>query len=206
MFELERLGEDRVGVAQPRVRDFHRSGDEDDRDPRPPRQALRHERVAPFAAEMDVEHDDVDVFLRQRRARCGERVSLEHLVPVELEVDAAEQPDRRLVVDDKDPGRRMTLATPHLAASLTAAAVLVRTRARPAVVYPFEVAKDCPQPDRGGRRGVRSADPARLPHPTQRFRREAWLAFQRALDPLAPPKPLPPRAITLRQRPPPAGG
>jgi hypothetical protein len=68
------------------------------------------------------------------------------------------------------------------------------------------MAKDFPQPDRGGRRGVRSADPAGLPHPTQRFRREAWLAFQRALDPLARPKPLPPDAITPRRRPPPAGG
>jgi hypothetical protein len=27
-----------------------------------------------------------------------------------------------------------------------------------------------------------------LPRPTVRFRRRAWLEFQRALDPLAPPK------------------
>jgi hypothetical protein len=27
-----------------------------------------------------------------------------------------------------------------------------------------------------------------LPRPTMRFRRRAWLEFQRALDPLAPPK------------------
>jgi len=27
--------------------------------------------------------------------------------------------------------------------------------------------------------------------PTSRFRRRAWREFQRALDPLAPPKPLP---------------
>lgn len=31
-----------------------------------------------------------------------------------------------------------------------------------------------------------------LPAPTLQFRRRAWLGFQRALDPLAPPKPLPP--------------
>jgi hypothetical protein len=84
--------------------------------------------------------------------------------------------------------------------------VLVRTRAPPAAVYTFEMAKDCPQPDRGGRRGVRSADLAALPHATQRFRREAWLAFQRALDPLARPKPLPASPITPQRRPPPAGG
>jgi hypothetical protein len=29
-----------------------------------------------------------------------------------------------------------------------------------------------------------------LPQPTTAFRRRAWLRFQRALDPLAPPKPL----------------
>jgi hypothetical protein len=30
-----------------------------------------------------------------------------------------------------------------------------------------------------------------LPTPTAQFRRRAWLLFQRALDPLAPPRPLP---------------
>jgi hypothetical protein len=30
-----------------------------------------------------------------------------------------------------------------------------------------------------------------LPLPSMQFRRRAWLAFQRALDPLGPPKPLP---------------
>jgi hypothetical protein len=67
------------------------------------------------------------------------------------------------------------------------------------------MAKDFPQPGRGGQCGVRSVKPAGLPHPTQRFKREAWLAFQRALDPLAPPKPLPPGALTPRRRLPPAG-
>ena len=32
-----------------------------------------------------------------------------------------------------------------------------------------------------------------LPTPTMQFRRRAWLRFQRALDPLAAPKPLPMR-------------
>jgi len=60
--------------------------------------------------------------------------------------------------------------------------------------YRFEVAKDLPQLGRGGRRGADGVDSAGLPHPTPRFRRLAWLVFQRALDPLAPPKPLPPSA------------
>jgi hypothetical protein len=35
------------------------------------------------------------------------------------------------------------------------------------------------------------AEAVQVPLPTTHFRRRAWLAFQRALDPLAPPKPLP---------------
>jgi hypothetical protein len=37
-----------------------------------------------------------------------------------------------------------------------------------------------------------------LPAPTPGFRRRAWLTFQRALDPLGPPRKLP----TVPQRPP----
>jgi hypothetical protein len=62
--------------------------------------ALGHERVAPLAVQMDVQHDDVDVFLLQRIARGRERARFHHLVTVELEVDPAQQPNRRLVVDD----------------------------------------------------------------------------------------------------------
>ncbi|HJU37765.1 MAG TPA: hypothetical protein VJ716_10160 [Gaiellaceae bacterium] len=67
------------------------------------------------------------------------------------------------------------------------------------------MAKDFPQPGRGGR-GVQSAVPVGLPQPSGRFRRRAWLAFQRALDPLAPPKELPPGTVTLQRPRPPAGG
>jgi hypothetical protein len=35
------------------------------------------------------------------------------------------------------------------------------------------------------------ATEAGVPLPTMQFRRRAWLQFQRALDPLAPPKSLP---------------
>src|SRR5256885_15860277 len=31
-----------------------------------------------------------------------------------------------------------------------------------------------------------------IPRPTAHFRRRSWLEFQRALDPLAPPRPVPP--------------
>ncbi len=167
--------------------------------------ALGHEHVASLAVQVDVEHEKVDVFLLDRGARGVEGVSLEHLVPVELEVDPAEQADRGLVVDDENPGRRMTPFAPHSARSLAAVGSLLRIRAPETAVYRFEVAKDFPQPERGGR-GVQSVDPACLPHPTNRFRHRSWLAFQRALDPLAPPRPLPAAAISPRRRPPPVGG
>jgi hypothetical protein len=32
--------------------------------------------------------------------------------------------------------------------------------------------------------------PKGLPKPTTSFRRRAWMEFQKAIDPLAPPKPL----------------
>lgn len=37
-----------------------------------------------------------------------------------------------------------------------------------------------------------SKDELRVPGPTASYRRRAWVQFQRALDPLAPIKPLPP--------------
>jgi hypothetical protein len=43
---------------------------------------------------------------------------------------------------------------------------------------------------RGGTKHA-ECEPHDLPSPTMQFRRRAWLAFQRTLDPLAPPKPLP---------------
>jgi hypothetical protein len=46
-------------------------------------------------------------------------------------------------------------------------------------------------PHARGRGAGDETDPmSPLPHPTLQYRLEAWRAFQRALDPLAPPKPL----------------
>ena len=50
---------------------------------------------------MDVEHDDVHVLTLQLRARLVERPGLEHPEPLQLEVHPAEQPKRRLVVNDE---------------------------------------------------------------------------------------------------------
>jgi hypothetical protein len=80
--------------------------------------ALGNERVAPLAVQVDVEDDDVDVSRREHPAHHFERVRLEHLVTVELEVDPAQKPDRRLIVDDEDSsGRRVPPGIPHRAES-----------------------------------------------------------------------------------------
>jgi hypothetical protein len=39
---------------------------------------------------------------------------------------------------------------------------------------------------------MRKEEQVKLPAPTASYRRRAWVQFQRALDPLAPIKPLPP--------------
>ena len=48
----------------------------------------------------------------------------------------------------------------------------------------------------GAPEGSERSAPKELPRPTAQFRRRAWLEFQRALDPLARPKPfrIPPRS------------
>lgn len=106
--ELERLRQDRVGLGEPGMCDVDGARDEHDRDPGPSRVTFADEHVAPLAAEMNVEHDEVDILLLERRPNGCDRLRLEHLVALELEIDAAQESDRRLVVDDKDPGRRMT--------------------------------------------------------------------------------------------------
>ena len=60
--------------------------------------------------------------------------------------------------------------------------------------YPYCVPEGCPIDvvwNRRKRRSTRSGD---LPESSQGGRRRAWLAFQRALDPLGTPRPLPGRA------------
>jgi hypothetical protein len=41
-------------------------------------------------------------------------------------------------------------------------------------------------------RRTTKAEDAKVPAPTASYRRRAWVQFQRALDPLAPIRPLPP--------------
>src|SRR4029078_5115901 len=81
--------------------------------------------------------------------------------------DSAKEPQGRVVVDDQDRRAR----------------ALVADCGHAALFYP-----------------LRPFDPSEmvsptdgLPQPTPIFRRRAWLRYQRALDPLAPPRPLPAR-------------
>lgn len=46
--------------------------------------------------------------------------------------------------------------------------------------------------DRRARARAEEEQQLKLPLPTASYRRRAWVQFQRALDPLAPIKPLPP--------------
>jgi hypothetical protein len=58
-------------------------------------------------------------------------------------------------------------------------------------VYPLKVRNDRDkQREKGPQREEQQA--GCLPAPSASYRRRAWIEFQRALDPLAPIKPLPP--------------
>lgn len=103
---VERLAEDGVGGWSVLATELRRARDEDDRQPRLARVALGDEVSAPLAAEVEIEDDDVDGV--ERPARLGERRRLGDLAPLQLEDDPAEEPNRRLVVEDEDArGRRM---------------------------------------------------------------------------------------------------
>ena len=76
--------------------------------------ALRDQRVAPLAVEVDVEKHDVDVLVLHHRACRRKGVRLEDLVTLELEIHATEQANGRFVVNDEDPRRRrMPLGIGH---------------------------------------------------------------------------------------------
>jgi hypothetical protein len=70
--------------------------------------------VREFATGPGFFQDDVDIARFQRRSSRRNRVGLEDLVSLELEIDPAEQPNRRLVVNDENPRRgRMPLGVVH---------------------------------------------------------------------------------------------
>jgi hypothetical protein len=54
------------------------------------------------------------------------------------------------------------------------------------------VATKEPDSQRAPQRAEKDEQEMQLPSPSPSYRRRAWIEFQRALDPLAPVKPLPP--------------
>ena len=56
-------------------------------------------------------------------------------------------------------------------------------------VYPLKMRNERGNPQQERERDL-DCDSKGVPRPSPQFRRRAWLAFQRALDPLAHPKPL----------------
>ena len=67
---------------------------------------------------------------------------------------------------------------------------VLRNPSQRRVVYPYDMARDTGRDEELVSRGG-TGPKDDLPAPSAQFRRRSWLAFQRALDPLAPPKPMP---------------
>src|SRR3954469_4189477 len=140
---------------------------------------LVEELDAALEPDVHVEEDDGRRLGAQLTARLLEGRGLVHAPALQLEVDPAEKPDRGVVVHDED-----VLGGPPLHLRPR---VYPRTPNKSQVVYLLKM-----------RNGERSAhprtdtrrDPPEWPRPTPHFRRRACLEFQRALDPLAPPKQL----------------
>jgi hypothetical protein len=131
------------------------------------------------APDVNVKQSNLDPAVSERLASVGEVPGFPHLPTVQLEVDPAEKPDRGIVVDDEN----------GMARRIHAAGQCTRIRIANRVVYRLKMTNEPTHPEESRKR---DADRTRdhLPRPTPQFRRRAWLAFQRALDPLAPPRPL----------------
>src|ERR687897_3195801 len=98
---LKRLGHDTVRGGDPAAGRLDASGQHHDAD-RGLRGAELVEEVAAVArAEVDVEHDDLDVLALELAARRVQGRGLEHPEPLQLEIHPAEQPKRWLVVHDE---------------------------------------------------------------------------------------------------------
>jgi hypothetical protein len=77
--------------------------------------------------------------------------------------------------------------------SAYAAVGMTRARAERSGPYPSRLPVGWPTDVNWNPLMQRPTDSRKLPRPTERFRRRAWLAFERALDPLGTPRRLPNR-------------
>src|SRR5947209_6644773 len=102
--DRERLAEDRIRTRVPQRLEIRRAGDDSHR--RPAGDELLEKGVGALVAEVHVQQNGVHAAGRNLLPRLREAPRLLHLVAAELEVHAAEEADRRLVVDDEhDPLR-----------------------------------------------------------------------------------------------------
>ena len=149
---------------------------------------LVQQRRTVLTRDVQVEQEDVHDLVLEDSPRFVQRSGLEDVPSLELQIDAAEQPNRRFVVDDQD---RLPSA-PHRAPILAAARPSAGTRNQhPAGgVYSLKMTNHEGDQEAGADRHT-DMQQADLPLPSQGFRRRAWREFQRALDPLAPPRPMP---------------
>ena len=101
MLERERLPEYSVDRGAGLIVDLRRAGQKDDAG----RARLRDQVEPVLAPDIDVKQNDVNRLRGEMRPCFRERSGLQHTVPLELEVDAAEKAERRLIVDDEDGAR-----------------------------------------------------------------------------------------------------
>jgi hypothetical protein len=139
---------------------------------------LVEEIASALSADVDVEQNDVDLPVGELRARLSERPGLPHRAALGLEVDTAQETDRGVVIDDQN----------GVAGRVHAAPQCMRNPIRGSVVYSLKMTNEHHSEEASEREAERV--PGRVPRPSPQFRRRSWLLFQRALDPLAPPKPL----------------
>ena len=182
--ELERLPRERRRVDRPRVRSSSAEPVTTATGSRGSRRRTRPAARRPARRPMWTSSTTTSTLPLERARAARERRRLEHPVTLELEIHPAEQPNRRLVVDDEH-GRRSP--TPSREATSG------RTRSRAWIRFHFVNGKRAEQ--RGADAGRGQGRAARdCPTRPRRSGAARGCVFQRALDPLAPPKPLPMRA------------
>jgi len=181
---LERKGLEQHGVRLPSLE--HRmvgtARQHGDGKPRMVTLDFREQLCSVTRTDVNVEQDDVDVASSKLDACLVQGCCLANRAALELEVHTAEQANRGVVVDDEN----------GLTGRFHRAASLLRNRIRSYTVYRLKMRYERTRPDpRAEREPTRTATD--LPTPSPEFRRRAWVAFQRALDPFGHVKPLRPQ-------------
>ena len=183
LLERERLGKHRVRHAGERLR-ADRSRQHRHGQPRVVAAQLVQKVQSAARPDVDVEQGDVDSAVRKRVSSLVESPGVPHRPTVELEVDTAEKADRGVVVDDEN----------GVAGRIHAVGECTRNPRSAWDVYSLKMTNRPTQSEESSERDAGRIR-ARLPSATPQFRQRCWLAFQRALDPLAPP-----RALRSRKR------